>query len=143
VEDVGDDGAVGGGEGKSSKEGVGGKDGGTGSAWVPCVKQGTECGERCQTYLVAVGKCESKSGTISRRETPRVHLANETVKRVFDVGTALWCWVRRLRIGQRERRGEQRRFIGMSGPRVTITVGITPRRGRRGSNEIKVVREQF
>jgi hypothetical protein len=31
-EDVGDDGAVGGGEGKSSNEGVGGKDGGAGSA---------------------------------------------------------------------------------------------------------------
>ncbi len=60
VEEDGDDGAVGGGEGKSSKEGVGGGEGVAGSAYARRVT--TKKGKRkYETYLIAaVGKCESK-----------------------------------------------------------------------------------
>lgn len=62
VEDVGDDGVVAGGEGKFSNVGVGGGDGGTGSAWVTRVNQGNyKSIERDNTYLITVGKCEGVS----------------------------------------------------------------------------------
>lgn len=60
VEEDGDDGAVGGGEGKSSKEGVGGGEGVAGSACVIRVKQRRGKVKRETKYLVAVGKREGE-----------------------------------------------------------------------------------
>ena len=60
-EKVGDDGAVTGGDGKCPKVGVGGRDGGDGSAWVGLVNpRKKKTTEECKTYLIAVGKCESE-----------------------------------------------------------------------------------
>jgi hypothetical protein len=89
VEEVGDDGVVAGGEGKFSNVGVGGGDGGAGSAWVTRVNKRIKSIERGYTYLITVGKCEGVGWTAGGSETPRVHLAKKAVKRVFNVGTSL------------------------------------------------------
>ena len=60
VEEDGDDGAVGGGEGKSSKEGVGGGEGVAGRACLIRVKQ-RRGRLKYETYLVAVRESEGEN----------------------------------------------------------------------------------
>jgi hypothetical protein len=85
VEEVGDEGAVGGREEKFSKVGVGGGEGVAGSAWMTHVNRGGRTRKGRKTDLITIGKCGCKSGTARGHKTPRVHLAKKAIERMLKV----------------------------------------------------------